>query len=441
MRWTRKPSSVVPAAASCRAIAPAARLTAVARRDRVARLPRRSCAGAPAPTAFSATGRPALRRPGPRPALRERPARHASACPSSAAGARRPRAPASLPRAPGPRRRASRPCAVSASAGSEGGSGRAVRRRGVPDRMGQRPHRLLGVVKRGTAPASAAAAASAPSHDGEHRPVGSVRRGARCHGRRPPARAASGRTKTVTTASTASSSSGRAATARTDPRSPPRSCPPGSRSTPRPADHSASCLRVAPQSGCTRSPAAWQASSQAIPGPPGVGEHRDTIAGAAAAGARAAPRRRTSRPTVSARNTPAWRTARPRPRPTPPAARRCATTRRAPAGRPSALDRHDRLGRGDPPRDPRETARIPERLQVEQQTAVSGVLLPVLEEVAAGQVGLVAHRDERREPDARAPPPRRSPRSRRRRSAKRRRRRRAAARRARPSRRARSRAA
>ena len=80
---------------------------------------------------------------------------------------------------------------------------------------------------------------------------------------------------------------------------------------------------------------------------------------------------------------------------------RCATTAaRCARGRAAALDRDDRLVRVIRARDPPEPARVAERLEVEQRrTVVVGVLLPVLEEVVAREVGLVARRDERREPD------------------------------------------
>ena len=57
---------------------------------------------------------------------------------------------------------------------------------------------------------------------------------------------------------------------------------------------------------------------------------------------------------------------------------------------PSGLDRKDRLGRTHPPSHTGEPARIPERFEVERDQACGRVILPVLEQVVAGDVGLVA---------------------------------------------------
>jgi hypothetical protein len=73
--------------------------------------------------------------------------------------------------------------------------------------------------------------------------------------------------------------------------------------------------------------------------------------------------------------------------------------------RASALDRHDRLATRHPPSDAAELAGVAERLQVQQDDVGSGVVLPVLQQVVAADVGLVADRDEARhpQPDARRP--------------------------------------
>ena len=68
-------------------------------------------------------------------------------------------------------------------------------------------------------------------------------------------------------------------------------------------------------------------------------------------------------------------------------------------GRPAGLDRDDRLGASDPARDLAELARIAEALQVQQDHVGVRVLGPVLDQVVARHVGLVAHRNERREAD------------------------------------------
>ena len=65
----------------------------------------------------------------------------------------------------------------------------------------------------------------------------------------------------------------------------------------------------------------------------------------------------------------------------------------------AALQREDRLAPGDPPREPAEAARIPERLDVEEHDLGRLVLLPPLEQVVRGDVGLVPDRDEGGEPE------------------------------------------
>ena len=150
----------------------------------------------------------------------------------------------------------------------------------------------------------------------------------------------------------------------------------------------------------SRSPSASQASAHRIPGPPALVS--TATRSPRGSGWRAStPATSNISPTVSARITPA-----------------CANSastvdvrggeqragvRRggALAGRrAAALDGDDRLVLRDPPRDPPELARVAERLEVEQDHVGVGVLLPVLQEVVAGEVGLVADRDERREADA-----------------------------------------
>src|SRR5436190_1100494 len=94
------------------------------------------------------------------------------------------------------------------------------------------------------------------------------------------------------------------------------------------------------------------------------------------------------------------------------AARRCRSRRRAgspsgstraPAGGgAAALDRHDGLAGGHLAGDRAEAARVAEGLEVEQDDVGGVVALPVAQEVVARQVGLVAERHERREPNAAA---------------------------------------
>ena len=81
-------------------------------------------------------------------------------------------------------------------------------------------------------------------------------------------------------------------------------------------------------------------------------------------------------------------------------------------GRAPALDREDRLRPPHPAGDAGEAARVAERLQIQQQNVGCGIVLPVLEQVVAGDVGLVADRDERRESELAAARRARSARSR-----------------------------
>ena len=67
--------------------------------------------------------------------------------------------------------------------------------------------------------------------------------------------------------------------------------------------------------------------------------------------------------------------------------------------RPPGPDRDDRLAQRDPAGDPRELARVADRLEVHHHDLGRVVLLPVLQEVVAGDVGAVAGADERREPE------------------------------------------
>ena len=68
--------------------------------------------------------------------------------------------------------------------------------------------------------------------------------------------------------------------------------------------------------------------------------------------------------------------------------------------RRSTLHRQHRLAPRDPPGEPAELVRIAEGLDVEQQEVGALIVLPVLEQVVRGDVGLVADRRERREPES-----------------------------------------
>ena len=97
---------------------------------------------------------------------------------------------------------------------------------------------------------------------------------------------------------------------------------------------------------------------------------------------------------------------------------RAGVRRRRPRARarPPRLDRQHRLGPRHPPRHAAELARVAEGLQVQRDDLGRGVLLPVLQDVVARQVRLVAQRDERatarsRGATCRRSPPPRTPRS------------------------------
>ena len=112
----------------------------------------------------------------------------------------------------------------------------------------------------------------------------------------------------------------------------------------------------------------------------------------------------------------------------------CELAARAPGGGRSGLEREDRLAARDAPGDPRELARVAERLEVEQDEVRRVVVLPPLEQVVRRDVGLVADRDEGREAELALRRPSRAARARARRSATRSRSGRSGARAARTSR-------
>ena len=63
----------------------------------------------------------------------------------------------------------------------------------------------------------------------------------------------------------------------------------------------------------------------------------------------------------------------------------------------AALHRDDRLDLRDATREPGELARVPERFEIQEDDIGAGVLLPVLQQVVAAHVGLVADGHELRE--------------------------------------------
>lgn len=79
-----------------------------------------------------------------------------------------------------------------------------------------------------------------------------------------------------------------------------------------------------------------------------------------------------------------------------------AVAGRGAAAVPGALDDDDRLDGGGAAGEPGELPGVADRLQVEEDDVGPGVVVPVLEEVVAGDVGAIAGRDERGEPGAAA---------------------------------------
>ena len=79
--------------------------------------------------------------------------------------------------------------------------------------------------------------------------------------------------------------------------------------------------------------------------------------------------------------------------------RACGATARV---RRSALQREDRLAPRDTPREPRELARVAERLEVEEHDVGGVVVLPPLQQVVGRDVRLVADRHERRKTEVAA---------------------------------------
>ena len=134
------------------------------------------------------------------------------------------------------------------------------------------------------------------------------------------------------------------------------------------------------------------------PEPAGVREQRHPAARAAAAGDESRTATSTSSSSVSARITPAWLEERLDRRRPSRRARPCASRRRAAPAvvRPPFIARIGFL-RATRRARRAELARVAERLEVEQDQIGRRVVLPVLEQVVRGDVGLVADRDEGRE--------------------------------------------
>ena len=145
---------------------------------------------------------------------------------------------------------------------------------------------------------------------------------------------------------------------------------------------------------------ATHASAARIPGPPPlltIATRRPRGSGWCAS--RIAVSKSSS--SVSTRITPAWRNSASTATSGAASAAVCDAGAARAGRRASALHRHDRLRPRDAAREARELARVPERLEVQQDHVGVGIVLPVLEEVVAAHVGLVAHRHERRDAEAR----------------------------------------
>ena len=101
---------------------------------------------------------------------------------------------------------------------------------------------------------------------------------------------------------------------------------------------------------------------------------------------------------VSTRITPAWRIIASRA-----SGGACVVRTAWPGGSPQAhrvgLRHDDRLGPGQAPGQPGKLARVADRFQVEPDGGGVGVVLPELHHVVAGDVGAVAGREERGDPD------------------------------------------
>ena len=263
MRWTWKPSTGVPAASSERAISRAARLTAVGPASPSRTAPASLLRTRPGTTAFSATGPPSSAAA--RPAARAEATSRLATTGMPQQRSRRSTSPGASQPPPPPRPAATivAAVAVSASAGSNGGSGGAARRRACRDGVGERPHRLLRrrEARDGARVGGRGRVGAQP--DGEHRPPGAVRRGGDAAGdlgrarRQRPHEDGHDRVDRVV----------------------------GEQDAQRRARMLASRASAAGRgqvgsrgrAGAQRR-AASHASSQATPGPAGVGEHRDAVA-------------------------------------------------------------------------------------------------------------------------------------------------------------------
>ena len=346
--------------------------------------------------AFSATGRRGSRRPrrpscgvAARTALRRAEAR------TPPAGPRPGRAPASRPQRRA-RRRRSRPRGRRRRRSSAGGdpAGRrcVARAGGVAERarrlLDGREQRHAGLLRRRRRAWSAPRKTASTGVDRSRR-AATARTAAFTVGDvlRPRGERADEHRDTASTAGAASTALEHAPRSRRP--MPRRSCRPGCRRSPAAAAPRRARAGSPQPEGSTRSPWAASASAHRIAGPPAL----VTIATRSPRGSGwrdSSAATSNISPIVSVRITPAC-------------ANSASTVRvggrehRAgvrrggalPGRRAPALDRDHRLGGRHAARDPPELARVPERLEVEQDRVRALVRLPVLEEVVAREIGLV----------------------------------------------------
>ena len=184
-------------------------------------------------------------------------------------------------------------------------------------------------------------------------------------------------------------------------RSPSRAGRPGSRRSPRREGRRERGDASRRRASGSSSPAASQASAQRMPSPPALvrtATRRPRGSGWLERSAATS----TSSSSVRARMTPAWRKSASTAASEPASAAVCELAARAPAAVVPAFSARIGLLRATRRGEAAELARVAERLEVEQDEVGRGVVLPPLEQVVRGDVGLVADRDERREAESRA---------------------------------------
>ena len=177
--------------------------------------------------------------------------------------------------------------------------------------------------------------------------------------------------------------------------------------------------RVSSESGRQLEPGCLAGVRAENPEPARVRDHGDAVAARRAVASRAARRRREAPPSVSARSTPAWRKSASTAASEPASAAVWDPAARRPEHERPLFIARIGFCAGEPPREPGELPRVPERLEVHQDEVGALVVLPPLEQVVRGDVGLVPDRDEGTRRRARGPRRARAAPARARRSARR----------------------